>query len=138
MKRTKRKNLSRHEFLHKAAGSVAAFTIVPRHVLGAGKTPPSDKLNIACIGVGGQGGSNPNAVGGENIIALCDVDMRRSNKAFENYPKAKQYHDFRKMLDKMDNKIDAVVVSTPNHTHTVACMDAIKRGKHVYPDALYI
>ena len=77
MRRAKRKRLSRRQFLHKAAGSVAAFTIVPRHVLGAGKTPPSDKLNIACIGVGGRGGSNVNGVRGENIVALCDVDMQR-------------------------------------------------------------
>jgi predicted dehydrogenase len=132
MRRKKRKHLSRREFLHEAAGTTAAFTIVPRHVLGAGKTAPSDKLNIACIGVGGRGGSNVNGVRGENIVALCDVDMRRGGGAVKNNPKAKQYRDFRKMLDEMDNHIDAVTVSTPDHTHAVACMDAIRRGKHVY------
>ena len=132
MTRTNRNTSSRREFLHHAASTIAAFTIVPRHVLGAGKTAPSDKLNIACIGIGGRGGSNLDGVKGENIVALCDVDMRRSSKAFENYPQAKHYRDFRKMLDEMDNKIDAVVVSTPDHTHAVACMNAINRGKHVY------
>ncbi len=121
----KSKTTTRRQFLHKAAGSVAAFTIVPRHVLGAGKTPPSDKLNIACIGVSGRGGSNLNAVNRENIVALCDVDTRRAGKVFKNYPRAKHYRDFRKMLDEVDNKIDAVVVSTPYHTHAVACMDEI-------------
>jgi len=71
MKRTKRRHLNRREFLHKAAGSVAAFTIVPRHVLGAGKTAPSDKLNIACIGVGGRGGSNVNGVKKGKILLHC-------------------------------------------------------------------
>jgi len=123
---------SRRQFLHGAASAIAAFTIVPRHVLGRGQAPPSDKLNIACIGVGGRGASNLKAVSSENIVALCDVDMRRAGGAFKNYPKAKHYQDFRKMLDQMDNQIDAVVVSTPDHTHAVACMAAIKRGKHVY------
>jgi len=126
------KKTSRRQFLREATTAVAAFTIVPRHVLGKGVTPPSDKLNIACIGISGQGGGNLGAVSGENIVALCDVDMRRAGKAFENYPRAKKYQDFRKMLDEMDNQIDAVVVSTPDHIHAVAAMAAIKRGKHVY------
>jgi predicted dehydrogenase len=132
MRQTKSKRLNRREFLHKAAGSVAAFTIVPRHVLGAGKTAPSDKLNIACIGVGGRGGASVGACSGENIVALCDVDMRRASGQFKKFPRAKNYHDFRKMLDEMDNQIDAVTVATPDHTHAVACMDAIRRRKHVY------
>ena len=124
--------LSRREFLSGAASTVAAFAIVPRHVFGMGATPPSDKLNIACIGVGGQGGGNVDAVRGQNLVALCDVDARRSARSLKKYPDVKQYRDFRKMLDEMDKQIDAVVVSTPDHTHAVACMAAIKRGKHVY------
>jgi predicted dehydrogenase len=131
---------SRRQFLQTATTAVAAFTrltsggftIVPRHVLGAGQRAPSEKLNIACIGVAGRGGSNLDGVSGENIVALCDVDTRRAGKTFQNYPRAKKYQDFRKMLDEMDSQIDAVVVSTPDHTHAVACMAAIKRGKHVY------
>ncbi len=124
--------ISRRDFMNSAAAA-AAFTIIPRHVLG-GKAyaAPSDKLNIACIGVGGRGGANLNGVRNENIVALCDVDKKQGGKAFEAYPKAKHYTDFRKMLDEVDNQIDAVVVSTPDHTHAVACMDAIRRGKHLY------
>jgi predicted dehydrogenase len=127
------KKTSRREFLHGAAGIVAAFTIVPRHVLGGvAGTAPSDKLNIAHIGVGGRGGASLNGAGGENTVALCDVDTRRAGGASDRYPSAKRYQDFRKMLDEMDNQIDAVTVSTPDHTHAVACMDAIRRGKHVF------
>lgn len=126
------KKTSRRQFLRGAASAAAAFTIVPRYVLGAGVTPPSEKLNIAGVGIGGQGGGNVDAVSGENIVALCDVDARRARGTFEKFPKAKQYRDFRKMFDEMDKQIDAVVVSTPDHTHAAAVMAAIKRGKHVY------
>ncbi len=123
---------SRRQFLKTATGTVAAFTIVPRHVLGQGTTPPSEKLNIAGIGAGGMGGGDIDAVsGGNNIVALCDVDLRRAS-AIKKFPEAKVYRDFRKMFDEMEKKIDAVVVGTPDHTHAVAAMAAIKRGKHVY------
>jgi len=124
---------SRREFLRRAAGTAAVFTIVPNNVFG-GKAgaAPSDRLNIAHIGVGGRGAANLGGTKGENFVALCDVDERKTGKAFEEYPSAKRYKDFRIMLDEMDNKIDAVTVSTPDHTHAVAAMDAIKRGKHVY------
>ena len=123
---------SRREFLRGAATAVAAFAIAPRHALGAVAASPNDKLNIACIGIAGRGEANLGGVSGENVVALCDVDFRRTGKAFRNFPKAKQYRDFRKMLDEMHRQIDAVVVSTPDHTHAVAAMAAIKRGKHVY------
>ena len=129
-----RKKTSRRGFLKSAGGAVAAFTIVPRHVLGQGQTPPSEKLNIACVGVGGRGAANLNGVRGENIVALCDVDTRRAGKAFESFPRARKYRDYRRMLDEVDKDIDAVVVATPDHTHAVALMAAIKRGKHVYSE----
>jgi predicted dehydrogenase len=127
---------SRRELL-KSAGAVAAFTIVPRHVLGGqGQTPPSEKLNVAAIGAGGRGGDDINEIAkGANIIALCDVDLRpkhREQTTIPKFPDAKVYQDFRKMFDEMDKKIDAVIVGTPDHTHAVAAMAAIKRGKHVY------
>jgi len=125
------RKISRRNFLQTTAG-VAAFTIVPRHVLGGSQRAPSDKLNVACIGVGGRGGASVGGCSGENIVALCDADMRRAGGQFKKYPKAKQYSDFRKMLDEMDKQIDAVTVATPDHTHAVACMDAIRRGKHVF------
>ncbi len=125
---------SRREFLRRAAGAATAFAVVPRHVLGMGETAPSDKLSIAFVGAGGRGGDNLNGIReqGENVVALCDVDVRRAGRALKQHPDAKQYRDFRRMLDEMDKQIDAVVVSTPDHTHAVACMAAIKRGKHVY------
>ncbi len=127
-----KKDISRREFLG-AAGAIGAFTIVPRYVLGgAGNTPPSEKLNIAGIGVGGQGGGDLNAVSSQNIVALCDVDWRHAAGTFRRYSSARKYKDFRKMLDKEDKNIDAVVVATPDHIHAPASMAAIKRGKHVY------
>ncbi len=125
------RQINRREFLGGAAAG-AAFTIVPRHVLGQGQTPPSEKLRIACIGVGGRGWANVQGVRGENLVALCDVDARQTGKAFELCPQARRYTDWRKMFDEMEKDIDAVTVSTPDHTHAVAAMAAIERGKHVY------
>jgi len=127
----KKNMITRRQFLS-AAAAAAAFTIVPRHVLGGPRhVAPSEKLNIACIGIGGMGGSDSGQVGTETIVALCDVDWKRGAGAFNRYPNAKKYRDFRKMLEK-EKSIDAVTVSTPDHTHAVAAMMAIKMGKHVY------
>jgi predicted dehydrogenase len=124
--------ISRREFMSGAAAAVASFTIVPRHVLGGtGHTPPSEKLNIAGVGVGGMGKSNLERLESENIVALCDVDEEYAGKVFDLYPQAKKYRDFRRMLEKQKD-IDAVVVATPDHTHTVVSMMAMKMGKHVY------
>jgi len=124
--------LSRRTLLGRTAALAATITIVPRHVLGgAGQTPPSEKLNIAGIGIGGQGGHDIDSVKSQNIVALCDVDDAYSAKTMKRYPKAKRYRDFRQMLDK-EKSIDAVVVGTPDHTHAVVSMRAIKMGKHVY------
>ena len=126
------RKISRRGFLGGAAAA-AAFTIVPRHVLGgAGHVPPSEKLNIAGIGVGGQGAGDLGNVSSQNIVALCDVDWRHAAGTFRRYRDAKKYRDFRKMLDKEDKNIDAVIVATPDHIHAPASMAAIKRGKHVY------
>jgi len=124
--------ISRRDFVGGSAAAVAAFTIVPSYVLGRnGDTPPSEKLNIAGIGVGGMGGNNVNAASGENIVALCDVDDNYAAGTFKRYPKAKTYRDYRKMLDQQKD-IDAVIVATPDHTHAVISMAAIKSGKSVY------
>ena len=132
-KKVKRNSgLSRRDFMGGVA-AVTAFTIVPRYVLGGGRyVTPSEKLNIAGIGVGGRGAGDLHEVSSENIVALCDVDQKHAAETFKRYPNAKKYRDFRKMLDKEDNNIDAVVVATPDHTHAVATMKAIKMGKHVY------
>lgn len=124
--------MSRRRMIGTAA-SLAALTIVPRHVLGGSRhVPPSEKLNIAGIGVGGQGAGNLQNVSSENIVALCDVDRAHAAETFKRYPKASVYSDFRVMLEKEDKNIDAVVVATPDHTHAVATMMAIGMGKHVY------
>ena len=123
---------SRRTFLGHAA-SGAAFLAVVRHVVGGEprKLAPSDKLNVAGIGVGGMGGSNINALRDENIVALCDVHLKHAAGTLGRYPNAKTYTDYRKMLD-AQQEIDAVVVGTPDHTHAVITMAAIKAGKHVY------
>ncbi len=114
------------------AAAVAAFTVVPRHVLGgAGNVPPSEKLNIAGIGIGGRGEGDLDECRSENIVALCDVDEAHAARVFKKYPKAKKWTDFRKMLDEQKD-IDAVVIAVPDHLHAVVAMAAIKRGKHVY------
>jgi predicted dehydrogenase len=133
MEKNNNQRISRREFVGGAAASIAAFSFIPRNVIGqAGKTPPSQKLNIACIGCGGMGASDIRSVSSENIVALCDVDARRAADTFKRYPKAKKYRDFRVMLEKEEQNIDAVTVSTPDHIHAVAAMTAMKMGKHVY------
>lgn len=130
----KQTDLTRRDFLRTTGISAAAFSLVPRHVVAAsGATPPSERLNIAGIGVGGQGAGDIGAVApGNNIVALCDVDSRRSGETFKKFPDAKPYRDFRKMFDAMEKSIDAVVVATPDHFHAVAAMAAIQHGKHLY------
>lgn len=124
--------LSRRRFLGNAALAVSAFTIVPGHVLGLGGTkPPSEKLNIAGIGIGGQGGHDLSQMTGENIVALCDVDSAHAGGIFRRYGEAKVYKDYRKMLEEQKD-IDAVVIATPDHQHAIIAMTAMRMGKHVY------
>ncbi len=124
--------LNRRSFLTRTAGAVATFSIVPSYVIGArGQTPPSGKLNVAAIGVGGMGKNNLKKCAGENIVALCDVDPGYAAKVFAQYPQAKTYKDYRQMIDKQKD-IDAIIIATPDHTHAVIAMAAIKAGKHVY------
>ena len=124
---------SRRKFLKKSI-VIPSIMIVPRHVLGGeGYTSPSDKLNIAGIGVRkwGMGSGNLSQCESENIVALCDVDYNLSTHTFNKYPKAKVYKDFRVMLENQKD-IDAVIVATPDHNHAVITMMAMKMGKHVY------
>jgi len=124
--------VSRRGFLEATAGAAAAFTIVPRHVLGGpGRTAASEKLNIAGVGVGGMGKNNLRACESENIVALCDVDDAYAAPILERYPKAAKYRDFRQMLEKQKD-IEALVIATPDHTHAPIAMAAMKMGKHVY------
>jgi predicted dehydrogenase len=123
---------SRRQFLAGAAATASAFTIVPRHVLGGpGQTPPSDKLNIAGVGLNGMGAGDLSNCTSENIVALCDVDKNVLARESRKYPKAKLHTDFRKMLETQKD-IDAVVVATPDHNHAVVSILAMKLGKHVH------
>lgn len=125
-------SVPRRTFLGTAAAVTAGLTIVPRNVLGGqGVTAPSDKLNIAAVGVGGMGKTNLLACETENIVALCDVDFGLADPVFKKYPSAKQYKDFRVMLDEQKD-IDAVIIATPDHSHAVIAMAAMERKKHVY------
>ena len=125
------KRIPRRRFVGDVAAG-AAFTIVPRHVLGRGYRPPSDTLSVACIGVGGMGRNDVRGMTGETIYALCDVDWRQAEDAFTTHSQAKRYKDFREMLAKDAANIDLVTVSTPDHAHAAAVMAALRAGKHVY------
>jgi len=125
--------LSRKRFLKHAGAAATGFAILPSTVIaGLGHKQPSDKLNIAGIGVGGMGRRNLNNMSNENIVALCDVDWKYAAKTFNDFPKAQKYEDYRRMMDDMESTIDAVVIATPDHTHYVSAADAMRRGKHVY------
>jgi predicted dehydrogenase len=151
--------MKRRDFLRTGAASVAsaffAPMVVPRHVLGGpGYLAPSDTVNVAGIGVGGQGMWNLAALMDQNIVALADVDWAYVDESFEeriamreddgapmfpemaelrpHFERAARYSDFRRMLDERERDIDAVVVATPDHTHAVAALWAMERGKHVF------
>ena len=123
-------SITRRRFIGTVA-SAAAVTIVPRHVLGRGVQAPSDTLNIAGIGIGGRGRADVRGCAGENIVALCDVDAGHAAPVFREYPAAARYTDYRRMLDR-EPDLDAVIIATPDHTHAVIAMEAMRRGKHVY------
>lgn len=124
--------LTRRRFLRGATLSTAAFMVVPSGVLGLrGADSANQKLNLAGIGIGGQGAGDLGHMEEENIVALCDVDKNHAGHVFRKYPKARQFTDYRQMFDQM-KEIDGVVVATPDHLHAFASIEAIKRGKHVY------
>jgi predicted dehydrogenase len=126
--------LSRRKFVQNSALAAGGFFIVPRHVLGKGFIAPSDKLNIAAVGAGGKGASDiANAWNNDanNVVALCDVDWTVAKRSVEKFPNAARYQDFRIMLEK-EKSIDAVTISTPDHTHATIAMAAMGLGKHVY------
>lgn len=123
--------MKRRAFLRAAASMAAGIQIVPRYVLGQGLTPPSEKLHIAGIGVGGQGGGVIAEMKQENIVALCDVDPNRAAGTFRTFPKAVQLEDYRRLFDQVRD-LDAVVIATPDHMHAPITMAALRAGKHVY------
>jgi predicted dehydrogenase len=130
---------NRREFLKQSAALAAGigFWAAGGVSLRGDSKSPNEKLNFACIGVGGKGGSDTDHVAGlGNMIALCDIDDHTLDGKFNalsmKFPDLKKFNDFREMLDKLGDKIDAVTVSTPDHTHAIAAITAMKMGKHVY------
>lgn len=130
----RKSNLTRRAFLAATTTTAILATthvrandaqVIPR------KLSPNEKLNIAGVGVGGQGLTDIMNCRKENVVALCDVDWERAGEAFYKLPGAKQYKDFRKMLEEMP-EIDAVTVSTPDFMHAQVAYRAMKLGKHVY------
>ncbi len=118
---------SRRQFL-KTSAAVGAGVLFARNL--RGEASANNKLNIGIVGAGGRGAANLGGVASENIVALCDVNSKNLAAAAANHPKAKTYADWRKMLDQKG--IDAVVVSTTDHTHALVGVNAMKRGMHVY------
>ena len=128
-------NITRRSFLQRSAAAAAAFSIVPGTILGKshGYVAPSDKLNIAGVGIGGMGNANlKNMEKTDNIVALCDIDWKYAKPVFDRHPNAKKYWDYRKMLDEMGKSIDAVLIATADHTHAIITADAMTLSKHVY------
>jgi predicted dehydrogenase len=129
--------ISRRELL---AGGAAAFTILPPKVLGRGAAAPSEKLNIAFIGLGCRGWIDLKELSDQNVVAICDCDwrpipnyqFRRACEVAAEYPQAKKYDDWRIMLEEQEKHIDAVVVATPDHSHAMPAITAMKMKKHVY------
>lgn len=125
--------VSRRGFLGTSAAAAAAITILPSNTIaGLGHKAPSDKLNIAAVGIGGMGNSNLKNLKSENIVGLCDVDWKYADKVFKSFPDAKKYKDWRVMYDELGKSIDGVVVATADHTHAIIAAHAITMGKSVY------
>jgi predicted dehydrogenase len=128
------KHLNRREFLQRSAAasaSVAAVGYFTSRAAAESKSP-NEKLNIACVGTANRAAANVSGVSGENLVALCDIDDNYLDAALKKFPRAKRYNDFRKMLEKEQKHIDAVVVSTADHVHAPASVMAMRLGKHVY------
>ena len=125
------RTITRRGILQGSAAIAAGYWISPSLSVADSKSP-NELLNVACIGIGGQGGANVRGVRSQNIVALCDVDDKRAGSQYDNFPKAEKFYDFRRMFDKLEKQIDAVVVSTPDHMHFHPSMWALQRGKHLY------
>jgi predicted dehydrogenase len=124
--------MKRRQFVQASALAGAGFWVAG-HSEAARDNAPNTKIRFACIGVGGMGMTNTNHAGLHgDVVALCDVDDQNLGKAAARYPRAKKYHDYRKLLDEMHKEVDAVVISTPNHTHAVVAAAAIALRKHCF------
>jgi predicted dehydrogenase len=122
---------SRRTFLKSTAVAAGAFSL-PSFSIGKPGESANSKINVAVVGAGGMGRYAVNEAAKQNLVAFADVDDRRAAGAFKANPDAARFKDFRKLLDKHGKEIDAVLISTPDHTHFAAAMDAMERGKHVF------
>ena len=131
---SKKNGVSRRAFLGTTVTAAAGITIIPSFAMGKslGHMAPSDKLNIVGVGIGGMGFANLKNLESQNIIGLCDVDWKYSQRVFDYFPKAKKYKDWRVMYDELGKEVDGVVVATADHTHAIIAATAITMGKHVY------
>lgn len=128
------KRMNRRDVLKMSTLAGAGALVLTNGILAKGQSP-NEKLAVACVGLGAQGDYQVRHLGKMNdveLVALCDVDDLRAGKAYENYPKAVKFYDFREMFDRMEKSFDAVTVSTPDHTHYHPVMRALRAGKHVY------
>src|ERR1043166_2081697 len=123
-------SFNRRKFLQQTALGTTGLWFIGRQTASGRTLSPNEKLNLGVIGVSGRGGEDLHEVSSQNIVALCDFDDTRVQAAAVKYPKAKTYNDFRKLIDQ--NDIDAIVVGTPDHTHAVASVAALKSGRHLY------
>lgn len=123
---------SRRSFLGRSITLAAGACVAPRFSIGKPGPSANSRINIACIGVGGRGAINLKGVSAENIVALCDVDDNNASDSYKAFPKARTFRDFRRMLDQMGKEIDAVLISTPDHTHFAATLASMQLGKHVF------
>lgn len=130
---TKSLKMTRRGFIGTSSAAAAGMMIVPSNVIaGLGHKAPSDKLNIAGVGIGGMGFGNLKNMESENIVALCDVDWDHSERCFDYFPKARKFWDWRVMYDEIGKSIDAVLVATADHNHAIVASHAMTLGKHVY------
>src|SRR5882724_11412781 len=137
-KKKKLSKLSRRKFIQMASTGAAAFTIIPSFtVSGLGHVVPSDKLYIAAVGCGGEGGNDIHHYAtapkkNAEVSFLCDVDDRQAAPRLKQFPKAKFYHDWRELFEKESKNFDAVSVAIPDHNHAIVGLSAMQLNKHLY------
>lgn len=123
-------SFSRRDFIK--TSSLASAALAFPAILRSQSQSPNNRLNIACVGVGGRGWDAVQGLKGENFVAFCDVDDVRAARTYEEFPNVPRFRDYRRMLEKLGNQIDAVTVSTPDHMHFPIAMAALSLGKHVF------
>ena len=128
--------LSRRQFVQTSSLAALAATCPPLKAAESERytnlVSPTKKLRIACVGGGGKATSDILACQSEEIVAICDVDFANAIESFGRFPNAKRYKDYRQMLNELRDEIDAVIVTTPDHTHFPAALMAVEMGKHIY------